>query len=416
MYINYPKSLNPIFEKLIKNDITPVIVGGYVRDALLGVRSNDIDIELYNIGSFEEIEKLLKEFGTLNSVGKSFGVCKLKYHDLELDFSLPRTDSKIASGHQGFDIKVDTSLDFKTAAGRRDFTINAMGYDIKEEQFLDPFNGVEDIKKRELKAVDIKKFDEDPLRVLRAIVFSSRFDFSLERKLYNKCKEMLENNVLKELPRERIFGEIKKIFLKSPHPSYGFKLLKELGGFKYFDVFNLLSHNEYCAILESLDLLKSSLLKNEEDRVILSLALLSCKFSAQTGRLFLDKLTNSEKLKESVYLYTQTKIELENLTHYSVYKLATKVDIELYAHYINALYRGAKIKEVSQLEKIAKSLNVYNKPATPLIQGKTLIDFGLQPSKEFHKILKDAYEAQIREEFFTDDQARVWLKKYLSQL
>lgn len=416
MFIDYPKSLNPIFQKLIQNKITPIIVGGYIRDAVLNIPSNDIDIELYNIASFEEIEQLLQEFGTLNSVGKSFGVCKLKYCELELDFSLPRVDSKIASGHQGFEIKVNASLDFKTAASRRDFTINAMGYDVKEKKLLDPFNGLEDIKKRELKAVDIEKFDEDPLRVLRAIVFYSRFDFSLEHLLYNKCKSMLEDNILEELPHERIFEEIKKIFLKSQHPSRGFILLKELGGFQYFDVFNCLSDDEYLAILESLDWIKNPLLKDEKNIIILSLAILSSKFSLQMSKLFLNKLTNSEKLKESIYSYIQTKIELENLTHNAVYKLATKVDIELYAYYLNALHKGTKSKEVSRLEKIAKTLNVYNKPAPPLIQGKTLIAFGLQPSKVFHKILEDAYKAQMREEFFTNEEATLWLKNYLSKL
>jgi len=416
MFIDYPKSLNPIFQKLIQNKITPIIVGGYIRDAVLNIPSNDIDIELYNITSFEEIEQLLQEFGTLNSVGKSFGVCKLKYCELELDFSLPRKDSKISSGHQGFEIEVDASLDFKTAASRRDFTINAMGYDVKEKKLLDPFNGVKDIKRRELKAVDIKKFDEDPLRVLRTIVFHSRFDFSLENHLYIKCKSMLEDNILEELPHESIFEEIKKIFLKSPHPSRGFLLLKELGGFKYFDVFNSLSDDEYIEIVKSLDLIKRYTLKDEKNIIILSLAILSSKFSLQMSKLFLDKLTNSKKLKESIYSYIQTKIELKNLTHYTVYKLATKVNVELYIYYLNAVNQGRKAKEISKLKEMAHNLNIYKQAAVPLIQGRTLITFGLQPSKQFHKILEDAYEAQMKEEFFTNEEAAFWLKNYLSKL
>ncbi|HIP14674.1 MAG TPA: CCA tRNA nucleotidyltransferase, partial [Sulfurimonas autotrophica] len=113
--ITYPQSLNTIFNKLYKYHIQPVIVGGYIRDALVDIPSNDIDIELYGIDSLQKVEKILQEFGKINSVGKSFGVCKLLYKNLDLDFSLPRKDNKIASGHQGFQIIIDTHLNFKTA-------------------------------------------------------------------------------------------------------------------------------------------------------------------------------------------------------------------------------------------------------------------------------------------------------------
>ncbi|MDQ1337773.1 MAG: hypothetical protein QG617_740, partial [Campylobacterota bacterium] len=169
--IDYPDKLNIIFEKLKSHRIRPVIVGGFIRDSLFKIESKDIDIELYGALTFKKLQKILQEFGTVNIVGKSFGVCKLKFEDYDLDFSFPRRDSKIRSGHRGFDVTIDSTLDFKTAASRRDFTINAIGYDVVEKKVLDPYNGINDLKEKILRAVDEKSFAEDPLRVLRAAQF-----------------------------------------------------------------------------------------------------------------------------------------------------------------------------------------------------------------------------------------------------
>jgi len=108
--ILYPKELDKIFNVLMKNDICPIIVGGYIRDFLLKKSSKDIDVELYGINSYTKLEKLLEAFGSVNSVGKSFGVCKLQLQNIEIDFSFPRIDSKISSGHTGFDITLDERL------------------------------------------------------------------------------------------------------------------------------------------------------------------------------------------------------------------------------------------------------------------------------------------------------------------
>ena len=417
MSVKYPKSLHPIFLKLINHNIKPIIVGGYIRDSLLNQESHDIDIELYNIDSLEYVEKILEEFGSVNSVGKSFGICKLKYRGLELDFSLPRTDSKIASGHQGFQIEVDTSLNFTQASSRRDFTINAMGYDIKAKKLLDPFHGIEDLNKKHLKAVDLKKFDEDPLRVLRAIMFSARFEFRLENSLFIKCKSMMQKNVLKELAQERIFQEIKKILLQSKQPSQGFLLLKHLDGFIFFNEFTLLNEEKYFDILKSLDIFKQYYFtKNEDKNIIVMFALLSSKFTITAQKSFLNKLTKNKKLINTIEKLTQTQLRLEDLHNYDIYKLATKVDISLYCVYLYALYHNNKRKEIDNLIDKAKRLGIFYKKAEPFIRGRELMSFGLKPSVLFSKILDDAYEAQMHEDFKNREEALVWIQKYLSLL
>ena len=241
--IQYPYKLHIVFEKLLQNNIRPVIVGGYIRDAILNLNSKDIDVELYGISSYEKLEMLLLEFGSVNVVGKSFGICKLQLEDLDIDFSFPRLDSKVSSGHKGFKITIDKNLDFKTATSRRDFTINSIGYDIKSKEILDPFNGLKDIKLGILRAVNLDKFFEDPLRIVRAVQFSARFDFEFDSALLKLSQEMIKNNILQELSQERIFEELKKVLFKAKKPSKALLILQELGAIEKFPAFSLLLKN-----------------------------------------------------------------------------------------------------------------------------------------------------------------------------
>ena len=239
----YPKNLDYIFEKLLEQNIHPIIIGGFVRDFFLKINSKDIDIELYGVTSLHTLETILSQFGSLNCVGKSFGIYKLATAALDLDFSLPRLDSKVAIGHKGFEVTIKENLDFKTATSRRDFTVNAIGYDVASKQILDPFSGLEDIKKKKLRAVDLEKFAEDPLRVLRAVQFSARFNFTLEGTLVELCKTMIQNALLKELPRERLFEELKKVMTKAQKPSDALLLLQNLGAIQTFPQFSQLMQN-----------------------------------------------------------------------------------------------------------------------------------------------------------------------------
>jgi len=409
--ITYPQSLNTIFNKLYKYHIQPVIVGGYIRDALAGIPSNDIDIELYGIDSLQKVEKILQEFGKINSVGKSFGVCKLLYKNLDLDFSLPRKDNKIASGHQGFQITIDTHLNFKTAASRRDFTINAIGYDVKNRKILDPYNGRKDLDKKILKAVDNEKFQEDPLRVLRAIVFATRFTMTLEDSLLFTCKEMIRKKLLEELPKERIFQELKKLLIKSKNPSKGFYLLKELGGFSFFKEFNNLDNNEYRDILNALDRLKKLDITDEKEFILLAFAVITSKFSNKLTENFLHRISNEKKFIEKILQLHTITFHLENFNEYDIYKLAKKIDIEFYSHYLHVT--SNKKEKIDYLLTKAKELHVLHHPIPALIQGKDLIRLGLKPSKKFAMILEQIYEAQMKNRFKNKSAAIQWLKKNL---
>ena len=409
--MNYPSQLQPIFNTLLEQNIKPIIVGGFVRDSLLEIESKDIDIELYNLASLDSLEKILAEFGDVNSVGKSFGVCKLTLKDLDIDFSLPRRDSKISKGHAGFKITTDSSLDFPTATSRRDFTMNAIGYDVSTHKLLDPFNGIDATKSKLISAVDLSKFDEDPLRVLRAIQFASRFEFHLDDALFEKCKTMLQNSVLEELPKERIFEEIKKLLLKSKKPSIGFKLLQELGGFTYFKELASLSDEAFALTLKRLDYLAS--LDTKGKRLALMLSLLTQPLQLQERTTFLERFTNKKELLQEVLLFTTIRVDVNNFSDYDIYLLATQVTIKTFLYYLEALSLGSDQKQVEKIKQRAIELNVLEKKAPALLLGRDLISLGLKPSEKFSTILHDAYLAQINALFHTKDEAIEWVKKNL---
>jgi len=229
-----PNILKTISKDLNSKKAKAILVGGSVRDYFLELPSKDYDVEVYGLGCMEELEEVLAKYGSVNLVGKSFGVLKFTYEGEEYDFSFPRTESKVGEGHRGFDVEVDGSLDFKTAARRRDFTLNALGYDIEEKSFIDPFGGLEDIKAKKLRHIDDSTFIEDPLRVYRAVQFSARFGYELDASTMTLCKRMVADGMLEELAKERIYVEWTKLLLKSPKPSLGFELMRTLDILKYF--------------------------------------------------------------------------------------------------------------------------------------------------------------------------------------
>src|SRR3954454_20676535 len=112
-----------------------LIVGGWVRDQLMGIASKDVDIEVFGLDA-ERLRAILETFGTVNTVGESFTVYKIG----DIDVSLPRRESKTGRGHKGFTVTGDPSMTIEDAARRRDFTVNAISWDPLTGDYLDPFD------------------------------------------------------------------------------------------------------------------------------------------------------------------------------------------------------------------------------------------------------------------------------------
>ena len=143
-------------------------------------------------------------------VGKSFYV--YKYNGI--DIALPRTESKVSQGHRGFSVALANGI--KQACKRRDFTINALMYDMQTESIVDLFGGIDDIKNKTLRIVDTQSFCEDSLRVLRAMQFCARFKLKIE----HKSLDLMQGIDLADLSDQRVFKEFDKMF-QAPHLHYG---------------------------------------------------------------------------------------------------------------------------------------------------------------------------------------------------
>lgn len=192
-----------------------LIVGGWVRDDLLGRHSKDLDIEVFGLDA-GTLRRIVESFGRVDVVGESFTVFKIG----TMDVSLPRRESKTGRGHRGFTVEGDPFLPYDEAARRRDFTINAMSRDPLTGELIDPFGGQQDLANRTLRMVDARTFGEDSLRVLRAVQFAARFDLAIDPATADLCRRI----PLDDLPSERIWGEIEKLLLQADRPSIGLRL------------------------------------------------------------------------------------------------------------------------------------------------------------------------------------------------
>lgn len=203
-----------------------LLVGGSVRDEVLGMQSKDFDLEVYGVQP-DDLEKLVHKFGKVDSVGKAFGILKITDGNMDIDVSIPRRDSKVHEGHKGFQVDTDPSMSIREAGMRRDFTFNALSKDPLTGEIFDPFNGVEDLRTRTLRVTDPELFKDDPLRVMRGAQFIGRFGLKSDDASMRLFQEMVPS--LRELPKERMGEEWNKLLLKSERPSLALQSLMDMG-------------------------------------------------------------------------------------------------------------------------------------------------------------------------------------------
>lgn len=444
--IKTPKILQEILQNLQENGVKPILVGGCVRDSLLDIPSKDYDIELFGIDSLDLVEPILKKFGSLKQVGKSFGVLTMKIDSYDFDFALARLERKVDVGHRGFEIINDKSLDFEKASKRRDFTLNSIGYDFFEKKLIDPNGGKKDLEQKVLRHIEDETFIEDPLRVYRAVQFCARYNLKLHKKTFELCKTIVDKNQLAELPKERVFEEFKKLFLKSNKPSIGLELLKQLGALKHFPELEALVgciqdkqyHPEgdvWIHTLMTVDelarILKEKRIEDEYRKLYLFYAILChdlgkplCTQITKENRVtshkheslgveptisFLNRLTSEKKFIELIIPLVKShlapfQLYLADSSLKAVKRLSLKVNIEDLCLICLADCLGRDIedkqkcpKATSWLLEQAKKLDIQNEALKPLVQGRDLINIGLKPSKQFKEILDFAMDLQIDE-------------------
>lgn len=208
-----------------------LIVGGFVRDSVLGLHPKDLDLEVYGIEPETLLVLLEYIFGIkINTVGEAFGVLKVPLGEgRELDVSIPRQESKKKDVNDDFLIQSDPQMSIVEAARRRDFTMNTISADPLTGEIYDPFEGIEDLRQGILRVTDPIRFQDDPLRVYRATQFAARMNLQVDPESFSLMQVMVDRGQLKQLSVERITEEWKKLLLKSPRPSVGIELMRDLG-------------------------------------------------------------------------------------------------------------------------------------------------------------------------------------------
>ena len=216
-----PAKVKALAQKVCDAGGQALLVGGCVRDALLGLDAKDWDVEVYGIEP-EKLRELLRGFGRVDVVGEAFTVYKIGQN---LDVSLPRRERKTGRGHRGFVVEGDPQMSFAEACRRRDFTVNAILQDPLNGEIIDPYDGRGDLERKLLRHIAAETFVEDSLRVLRAAQFAARFEFAIDPATVDLCRTI----DLTDLPKERIWGEMEKLLLTARQPSIGFIWLQKLG-------------------------------------------------------------------------------------------------------------------------------------------------------------------------------------------
>lgn len=418
-----------------------MLVGGCVRDELMGAEPKDWDVEVYNIEP-QKLREILDSFGRVDAVGEAFTVYKLEN---DLDIALPRRERKVGRGHRGFVIEGDTEMSFEEAARRRDFTINAILKDILTGEIIDPFDGRKDIEQKILRVVSRETFAEDSLRVLRAAQFAARFEFDIDAETVEICRAI----DVTDLPKERIWGEFEKLLLKAEKPSIGLHRLYDLGVVEQLfpemkalvgvpqqkewhpegnvDVHTLMVADEARKLIDDLPYSK---------QVTVMLGALCHDFGKPATTKFFDGKWRSHAHDEAGVEPTISfldKLGIFTLDGYDVrgqivqlvryhllpgmfYKsapgdgafrrLARKVEPDL-------LYRVAKADSLGRnpewlpkekwfkaeaqewfIERV-RDLKIEQKAPQPILMGRHLIELGLKPSAEFKQILDAVYELQL---------------------
>jgi tRNA nucleotidyltransferase (CCA-adding enzyme) len=432
------------------------LVGGCVRDALLGILHKDFDIEVFGV-TYEELVAALSRWGKTDLVGRSFGVVKLTVGEFVFDFTIPRRDSKVGPGHKGFEIGFDSNIPPEAAASRRDFTINALMFNPRTGELLDFFGGLTDLQERILRHTS-DAFIEDPLRVLRGMQFAARFKLRPAAETLELCRRM--KGSFPELAVERVREEWFKWAEKSVVPSLGLHFLRATEWIEHFpelqamigtpqdpewhpegDVF---IHTCHCcdALAGRLEWQRA----DTESRIVYMLAILlhDCGKPGTTKReikrgeerivspgheieggpiaeLFLDRMGAPNAIRERIVPLIQNHMaHLRDASDRSVRRLSKRLEPEnipglCLIMTADSMGRpplpAVPPKIVEELLRKAEELNVRERPPAGILMGRHLMELGLLPGPLFGKILHQAYDAQLEGQFFDLPGAYRWLEQ-----
>ncbi len=431
------------------------LVGGCVRDAVLGIAPEDFDVEVYGVG-YEDLALALSRFGRADLVGRSFGVARLSLPGIEpVDFAVPRRDSKVAEGHRGFEVTPDATLEPREAAARRDFTLNALAWDPRTREVVDHFGGLADLRARTLRHTS-EAFGEDPLRVLRGMQLAARFDLAAAPETLALCRAIAPAHA--ELHPDRVREEWFKWAAQARVPSAGMRFLRDAGWLVHYPELAAMVGVEQDArwhpegdvwthTLLALDALVATDAwrgADEATRATWSFAVLLhdvgkppvTRREVRNGRervvspghesagvplaeRFLDRIGAPRWTAERVLpLVTQHMAHLQSPTARAVRRLARRLAPETIASLAVVIAADAAARpplppdppeDLVRLLEVARGLELSDAAPRPLLQGRHLLERGWTPGPAVGRVLAEAFEAQLDGAFTDLDGALRWL-------
>ena len=441
--VNLPEKVIALARVIHEAGGRALLVGGCVRDELMGNEPKDWDLEVYQLAP-ARLRSILDSFGSVNAVGEMFTVYKLGH---DLDVSIPRRERKSGRGHRAFVIEGDPAMSVEDATRRRDFTINAILRDPLTAELIDPFGGQQDIADRVVRAVSAETFVEDSLRVLRAAQFAARFDFEIEPETVALCRTM----DLSDLPAERVWGELEKLLLRAQRPSVGLEWLKRLGAIEkmFREIQSLIGVPQDPEWHPEGDVFVHSLLVVDRARqliddlpyarqVTVMLAALAHDFGKPSTTEFLEGRWRSRGHEEAGVAPTTRfldRINVHTIDGYDVrrqvialvrehlkpgefYKKRDEVGEGAFRRLArrcepDLLYRVARADSLGRnaewvprekwydaeaqewfLQR-AKELDVEKRPPDALLLGRHLIELGIEPGPRMGEITRAVYEMQL---------------------
>ncbi len=354
------------------------LVGGFVRDQLLNIKSKDKDMEVYGL-SGEELEKILCECLLEYRVNRKYGVYHIK--SLNCDLTLARVEKY---NHGKLKVFFSPYASFTQASKRRDLTINSILYDPLLHQYKDPFGGIKDLYDGILRAIDLDFFKNDPLRILRLSRFVARFPtFNVELKLFHLCQQY--GFSISKLSKAKIYDEYTKI-LQCQKPSYAFYFLDVIDAFQPFYI----SESTKC-IIDNLSYYHASIQLRWIGLCLLldHQTLMDC-FSSnkwirciETTRQALSMLYEDITFNHQGYYYQILRLITPYLTLEELHILALSST------------NPQNIEKINKYFKIMKAKYGTTLPL-PLITGNTLQQLGFQDQKMYRIIIEESYQYQLQ--------------------
>jgi tRNA nucleotidyltransferase (CCA-adding enzyme) len=405
-----PQLVRSICEAVAKAGGQAWLVGGVVRDHMMGIVSKDFDIEVHRLEA-EDLAKVLRRIGSVNEIGRSFGVFKLVEDGVECDISIPRHDSQHGQAHNDIVVVGNPYMGIESAARRRDLTINAIALDPLTGKIEDPFDGARDIERGRLAAVDPKTFSEDPLRALRVVQFAARFGFSVHPDLAVLCREAR----LLSLPPERVWGELEKLLLRAPAPSMGWMLLHDLRiASKVLPDVADIPPEQVAAALDRAAERRCSV-DGKGRKIILMLSVMLHNATPQQVEATLDHLSvfrlyGVPVRKRVLELTARWQRLTSPVDDSEIRRLADETEVLMLAEVAAAVSGGPG--PLVNLDRAAH-LGIATEPLPVLLKGRDLNALNVQPGPHMGEALRDVREAQISGDISDKAGAIIWLKDHL---